>query len=175
MNALTTFLAHIFWPLKGIIYLEVYCLVWIYAMAKAWLGEIGAGILTIVVTIFAILVMMGRTNVFWNASGNAFARIAGGILRLIFALLGAWAFLAWGAINGRIATAREQALPGNMREDNLPLHYRMGRGIYRLLYNGISLIPVVNRNAMVVAVISRILSILIVFWGVWDLKRFLTT
>lgn len=187
METLKHFLLHLFWPVKGIIYLEVYLLLWIFWMSGVFLPDYGQILLIIVTVLFALAVTFNRVCQLKRAGAELAGAVFHSVIGVITAIFRAWGYLLLGVINGRIATSADQHLPWSIRfehgrfrrrrlhDDELPLHYLLGRGLYRLFYRLISLIPGLNGHQNVVATIARILGLVVVLWGVWDIPTFLTT
>lgn len=187
METLKTFLLHIFWPVKGIIYLEVYLLTWIFWMSWVYFSVYGVILLIVATVLFALAVTFNRVCQLRRAGARLAGAVFHSVIGVITAIFRAWWYLLVGVVNGRVATAADQHLPRSIRfdhgrfrrrrlnNDELPLHYLLGRGLYRLFYRLIALIPGLNGHQNVVATIARILGLVVVLWGVWDIPRFLTT
>ena len=187
METLKHFLIHLVWPLKGIIYLEVYLLLWIFWMSGVFLPDYGQILLIVATVLFALAVTFNRVCQLRRAGARLAGAVFHSVIGVITAIFRAWWYLLLGVATGRVATAADQHLPWSIRfehgrfrrrrlhDDELPLHYLLGRGLYRLFYRLISLIPGLNGHQNVVATIARILGLVVVLWGVWDIPTFLTT
>ncbi len=176
------FFTHLFWPLKGIIFLEVYLLTWVWAFLRADFMKNGV-ILLIVLTIFVCIgvTLEMRTR---RIIGHFFGHVLRYVFALLIRIVLAWVYLVIGVTIGRMdnrfqpptVTVNANGHHVNLSVSNrtTTLHYRMGRGIYRLLNRGLNrIIP--GRYSVVAVILARIIAILIAIWGVWDIPTFLLT
>jgi len=137
--------------------------------------------------LFALAVTFNRVCQLRRAGARLADAVFHSVIWVITAIIRGWWYLLLGIANGRVATAADQHLPWSVRfehgrfrrrrlhEDELPLHYLLGRWMYRMLYRLVGLIPGLNGHQNIVATIARVLGLVIALWGVWDIPRFLTT
>lgn len=182
-------LRNLLWPPKGIIYMEEQLLQWLYVFARTFLYDNMPNII-ILTTLYILLVyiVFDRPYRPHPIGGHVMRRILGFLLRFITTVFLSWFFLIYGATCGQ--------LRGNIGEENarihyrigprtligravfsftrLSLHFRFGRGIYRIAYRILGLIPPVRRNARVRSILARVLAMVVVLWGVWNIPYDLT-
>lgn len=176
------------WPPKGIIYLETQVLMWIYAFCKVWLIHNMPTIIVALSIIFVIgCVVFGRVRP--HMPRGSFHRIFGTIFRVITNIIFAWGMLIYGATagqvnntngenNARISYTRRvrTGMIWNVVHSftRLSLHFYLGRGIFRLFYRLLGYIPRIRENDRVRTIVARILTLVIVLWGVWMIPYDLT-
>ena len=167
------------WPIKGIIYMEEQVLQW----GLAWVLYNAEGLGVIVIILFGIGMMLSSYNLgryFRNVRGFGM-RLLLGLFATVLNILLAWFFLIWGALRGTMANTertnmhRMEVHGRHMHHRVIfgqsSLHYRMGRGLYRLIYTYIFRFI---RNANVRMILSRALALLIIVWGAWNIPYDLT-
>lgn len=176
------------WPPKGIIYLETQVLMWIYAFCKVWLIHNMPTIIVALAIIFVIgCVFFGRVRP--HMPRGRFHRIIGTIFRVITNIIFAWVMLIYGATagqvnntngenNARISYTRRvrTGMIWNVVHSftRLSLHFYLGRGIFRLFYRLLGYIPRIRENNRVRTIVARILTLVIILWGVWMIPYDLT-
>ena len=149
-------LYHVVWPPKGIIYMEEQLLQWGVALLIGYSAEI----MVIAITIFGIGMLLYSANLsryFRRVRGSA-TRLGYGVLYALRNILFAWAYLVWGAVHGRVDMSE--------RGSRTSLHYRFGRWLYRMLY--IYVFRFIHNNR-VREIVSRVIALVIIFWGVWNI------
>ena len=181
----------IIWPPKGIIYMEVQALMWLYTLIKVWLINNGYLLLIGLGIVLAI-----SYSVFGNARPRVprmgFHRIWHTIIRGITNITFAWFFLiygaGWGDLNGNNGannatytyTRRVHAGPvWNVVHNfsRVSLHFHLGRGIFRIFYRLLGCVSRFNNNPneeRTRVIIARVLAMLVIFWGVWMIPYDLT-
>lgn len=174
---------------SGIIYFEEQLIQATIAFAHAWILQEGAPLIIIGLAVYFILVwvLLGRIPHFHV--GRGVSRIARTVRHMLINILLAWAMLIYGALRGerRSQSTDEDENAGRRGEDNatfsrritpsyvlrhVSLHFRLGRLIYRGFYWLLGFIPFFHRNENTERAheyISRILAILVIFWGVWQI------
>ena len=176
------------WPPKGIIYFETQVLMWIYAYSKVWLIHNMPMIITAAAIIFVIgCAVFGRTRL--HMPRGMFPRVFGTIFRVLTNIVFAWGLLIYGAAVGQVDTADGEA---NARITytrrihtgpvwnvvhsftRLSLHFYLGRGIFRLFFYLLGFIPRLRENARNRGIIARVLTFVVIFWGVWMIPYDLT-
>ena len=180
---------NLLWPPKGIIYMEEQIFQWGYVFAKAYIYDNMPNII-ILATLYILFVyiLFDRPYRPHHAGGHLMRRIIGFLLRLLTTIFLSWFFLVYGALRGQLRGNRGE---GNARISyglrprtlvgraifsfsRLSLHFRLGRGIYRIFYRILGIIPPVRRNARVRSILARVITLLIVLWGVWNIPYDLT-
>ncbi len=178
------------WPPSGIIYAEVQIIMQACVLLKVWLEHYGYVLLIGAAIIFAIsCAVFGNTRVRTPRSG--FNRFFATLGRIIVNIIFAWIFLFYGALAGneRNNNGEENARISYTRRihtgpiwnivhsfTRLSLHFHLGRGIFRLFYRLLGLIPRFNQeNDRTRRYIARFLTVLVIIWGVWRLPYELTT
>lgn len=167
------------WPLKGIIYMEEQVIQWGIAIVTVYADFWGP----IVIMVFGIGMMIRSYNLgayFRDVRGFGM-RMLLGFMAMVANILLAWVFLVWGALRGtlncgeRANTHRVRARGCHLNYQvvggQASLHYRMGRGLYRLIYNYVFRF-ISNRNVRMI--LSRALALFIILWGVWNIPYDLT-
>lgn len=184
------FIAHILWsiiwPLKGIIYMEEQALQWCYAFGRVWITQYGYLLLIIGASIYAIFCVLGHPDSY-RSFGRIIINTVVQLLQTIFHIMFAWVYLLYGAINGRMDNSHQPFRvrmhfhgphPHWVVTRNYPtLHYMLGRWLYRFFYRIIRW--VCNRfnltlNTRQSATIARIMAVLVIIWGVWNIPYDLT-
>lgn len=152
---------NVVWPIKGIIYMEEQLLQWGLAFIIAYSAEIG----TIVIICLGIgmLLYSAHLSRYFRGVRSGARRFAHGVFILLRNILFAWWYLIWGAIHG--AVNRDE------QGSRTSLHYRFGRWIYRMLY--LYVFRFIPRND-VRRIVSRIVALVIILWGVWNIPYDLT-
>lgn len=181
MDFLMTIIFSILWPIKGIIYMEEQALQWIVAIGSVYLREYGY----VLLILFGIALMLSfghYQRVLRGASGAIFATIV-----LFFTVLinvcFAWVYLLYGAINGRMDNSHQpyrlsvRRAPRNRLHlvwdrTNPSLHYRLGRWLYRTINR--FLVRFLPDNPRVCSGIARVIALVIILWGVWNIPYDLT-
>lgn len=176
------------WPPKGIIYFETQVLMWIYAFCKVWLIHNMPIIIMAAAIIFVIgSVVFGRTRP--HMPRGMFHRVFGTIFRIFTNIIFAWGFLIYGAAIGQVDNTNGEA---NARISytrrvhtgpiwnvvhsftRLSLHFNLGRGIFRLFFYLLGFIPRLRENSRTRGIIARVLTFVVIFWGVWMIPYDLT-
>lgn len=183
-------LLSLLWPPKGIIYMETQILMWLYAIVKVWLKHNGYVLLIGAGIIFAIsCAVFGNTRV--RMPRMAFHRIWSTIARVVTNIVFAWFFLIYGAARGEVRgnAGQNNATISHSRRvyvgpvwnvvhnfTRISLHFHLGRGLFRLFYRLLGLIPrLSNENGeRSRRVIARLLAMVVIFWGVWMIPYELT-
>lgn len=185
---ITVALPQILWPLKGIIYMEEQALQWIVAYAHAWIWENGSIILLFFAIIFVLSFVLG--------SGRRPRRkdTVVGIFHLLWSFIVnvcfAWFFLIYGAIAGaleedqnpqcgvdnarvieNIRINHTRCWTTEHRYTRLSVHFRIGRGLFRIFYKVMEYLPILgdDRLKTVRKGIARLLALVIILWGVWNI------
>ena len=172
-------LKSLLWPIKGIIYFEEQVLQW----GLAYLIVYSTQIMAIVITLFGIGLMLhlSHQREYMRRSTFRLGAFMVIVLAFLFNIAFAWVFLILGAVRGtvgrgeRVTNYTIETNAGRMhtrRERNYPsLHYRLGRWIYRTIYTYV--FPFVA-NVRLRSVLSRVLALVIILWGVWHIPYDLT-
>lgn len=149
-------LFNVVWPPKGIIYMEEQLLQWGIALLKGYSTEI----MVIVITIFGIGMLLYSANLsrYFRRVRGSIRHLGFGLLYAIRNILFAWYYLVWGAIHGRVDRSEHGS--------RTSLHYRFGRWLYRMLY--IYVFRFIHNNR-VREIVSRVIALVIIFWGVWNI------
>ena len=167
------------WPIKGIIYMEEQVIQWCLAWVLYYTDSLGV----IVIILFGIGMMLSSYNLggYFRNVRNFGLRMLLGFLATILNILLAWFFLVWGAIRGTLANAERtnvhrmevhgRHMHYRVIHGRSGLHYRMGRGLYRLIYTYVFRF-IGNNNVRMI--LSRALALLIILWGVWNIPYDLT-
>lgn len=176
------------WPPKGIIYFESQVLLWIYAYVKVWVIHNMPILLMAAAIIFVIgCAGFGRTRphmprLFWHRAFRT-------ILRVLTNIIFAWGFLVYGALAGQVnnTNGENNANISYTRRihtgpiwnvvhsfTRLSLHFHMGRGIFRLFYRLLGNISMLRENERNRTIIARVLTLIVIFWGVWMIPYDLT-
>lgn len=181
MNFLMTIIISIVWPIKGIIYMEEQALQWIFAIGTVYLREYGY-ILLILLGIGLILSFGHYRRVLYGARGAIVATIVLLVTVVINVCL-AWFYLIYGAINGRMADTHQplrlsvRRNPRNrlhlvLDRTNPSLHYRLGRWLYRTFNRLLLHIPRINPTFC--SALARVIALVVILWGVWNIPYDLT-
>lgn len=176
------------WPPKGIIYFETQVLMWIYAYSKVWLTHNMPIIIMAAAIIFVIgCAVFGHTRP--HMPRGIFGRVFGTIFRVLTNIIFAWGLLIYGAAVGQVDNANGEA---NARISytrrihtgpiwnvvhsftRLSLHFYLGRGIFRLFFYLLGFIPRLRENSRNRGIIARVLTFVVIFWGVWMIPYDLT-
>lgn len=172
-------LLDVVWPLKGIIYMEEQVLQWGILWVLSYTDTLGV----IVIMLFGIGMMLSSYNLgrYFRSVRSFGMRMLLGLLATILNILLAWFFLIWGAVRGTLAnmertnTHRMEVHGRHMHHRVIAgqssLHYRMGRGLYRLIYTYVFRF-IGNNNVRMI--LSRALALLIIVWGAWNIPYDLT-
>lgn len=176
------------WPPKGIIYLEEQMLQWVLAIGKVWFKYHMPEII-IAVTIYLLVMYVVFERTHCHHGGRTIHRVMGFLGRIFLNIALAWAMLIYGALRGEVAGNRGE---GNARVTTtatlhrsrlwavtqsftrLSLHFRLGRAIYRLVYRVLGFIPYMNNNDRVRHIVARIVAMIIIVWGAWNIPYDLT-
>ena len=116
--------------------------------------------MAIVITIFGIGMLLHSANLsryFRGLRGRA-TRFAYGVLFTLRNIVFAWFYLVWGAIHGRVDMSENGS--------RTSWHYRFGRGLYSVLY--LYVFRFIHNNRVRV-IVSRVIALVIIFWGVWNI------
>ena len=179
----------ILWPPKGIIYMEEQAIQWLVAFSHAWINAYGGAIITViaiyVVIMFVVFERMPRPA----AHGGIIGRIFRFVWSMIVVILFAWVFLIVGALVGqregnrgeRFARVENQYtnhitrnFGTTFRITRLSLHFRLGRAIYRFCFWLTGFIPAIARNNRLHEVLARVLAMVVILWGVWNIPYDIT-
>ncbi|MDO4189965.1 MAG: hypothetical protein Q4D29_13350 [Lachnospiraceae bacterium] len=178
-------LQHIMWPLKGIIYAEEQFVLWHIVLGAGLMTQVVPMLITAMAIYFVIVfVVIGRER------PHGPHHHVGGVLRTLLTGLGAiafsWFFLLLGVWAGESAEAQRAATTtytyrrrfgrweGVRSFTRVSLHFRLGRGLYRLMHRAIGHIPVIARDARVHRAVALIICLVICLWGVWNIPYDLT-
>lgn len=186
------FLLHIIWtiiwPVKGIIYMEEQALQWVYAYASVWLANYGYVFL--IIFGIALVISMEHYHRVLRGSVNIIFATVVQFFTIILNVLLAWGYLIYGAVNGRMDDSHQphrlyvHRAPHNritlrFEENNTTLHYRMGRGLYRIFFNGLTALSRFRifaflQRRQVRSIIARCIALVIIVWGMWHIPYDLT-
>lgn len=186
------FLLHIIWtiiwPIKGIIYMEEQALQWVYAYASVWLANYGY-VFLILFGIALVISMEHYRHVLRGTANIVFATIVQ-FFTIILNVLLAWCYLVYGTINGRMDDSHQphrlhvHRAPHNritlrFEENNTTLHYRMGRGLYRIFFNALTALSRFRIFAFLQrrqtrSILARGLALVVIVWGMWHIPYDLT-
>ena len=178
----------IIWPVKGIIYMEEQALQWCYAYLSVLLANYGYVFL--IIFGIALMISMGHyRHVLRGTRGIIIATLIWALTVIVNTVL-AWIYLLYGAVNGRIDNSHQphrisvqrghhNHLDFRFDANNPTLHYRMGRGLYRIFFNGLTALARVRifrflQNRQVRSIIARCIALIIIVWGVWHIPYDLT-
>ena len=180
MELLLYILSNVFWPLKGIIMMEERFILYTLSIGLIYFGNfLGVVFIMVFAIVLAITLNLRRT---WNGFLGFMATFIVEFIAFIFNITFAWFYLVYGAINGRMNEShvpRRLTVRRNRHRVNIAfvannpgIHYRLGRGIYRLFYRFFSwIIHSLNltlSNTMISAT-SRIFTLIVILWGIWYL------
>lgn len=176
------------WPPKGVIYFETQVLMWIYAYSKVWLIHNMPTIIAAIAVVFVIgCAVFGRTRP--HMPHGMFHRVFGTLFRVLTNILFAWGLLIYGAAVGQIDTTDGEANARisytrrihtgrvwNVAQSftRLSFHFWLGRAIFRLFFRLLGYIPRLRGNARMRGIIARVLTFVVIFWGVWMIPYDLT-
>lgn len=178
----------IVWPIKGIIYMEEQALQWCYAYLSVLLANYGY-VFLILFGIALVISMEHYHRVLRGTANIIFATIIQ-VFTVILNVLLAWGYLIYGAVNGRMDDSHQphrlyvHRAPHNrivlhFEENNATLHYRMGRGLYRIFFNALTALSRFRifaflQRRQVRSVIARCIALVIIVWGMWHIPYDLT-
>ena len=178
----------IVWPIKGIIYMEEQALQWCYAYLSVLLANYGY-VFLILFGIALMISMEHYRHVLRGTANIVFATIIQ-FFTIILNVLLAWCYLVYGAINGRMDDSHQphrlyvRRAPHNhivlrFEENNTTLHYRMGRGLYRIFFNGLTALSRFRifrflQRRQTRSILARGLALVIIVWGMWHIPYDLT-
>lgn len=165
----------------GIIRFENQLVMAIYAYVKVWLINYLPVILIGVAIIYMIGAgVFGRTRI--HVHGGTFQRVFGTIMRVITNIIFAWGLLIYGAAVGQVdnANGEENARITYTRRvrtgpiwnvvhsfTRISLHFNIGRGLFRAFFWVLGFIPRLRDNSRIRGIIARVLTFVVIFWGVW--------
>lgn len=179
LEMIWTILWNVVWPIKGIIYMEEQLIQWGLAFIIAYFDEIGV----ILVILFGIGMMIRSAHLshYFRDVRSMFGRFCLGLLATVLNIFLAWIFLIWGAARGTLARteranthrvhAHRHGLHHQVIGGRASLHYRFGRWIFRTLYTYVfRFIP----NTTIREWTARIVALVIILWGCWNIPYDLT-
>lgn len=178
----------IVWPIKGIIYMEEQALQWCYAYLSVLLANYGY-VFLIIIGIALVISMEHYRHVLRGTANIVFATIVQ-FFTIILNVLLAWGYLIYGAVNGRMDDSHQphrlyvHRAPHNritlrFEENNTTLHYRMGRGLYRIFFNGLTALSRFRifrflQRRQTRSILARGLALVVIVWGMWHIPYDLT-
>lgn len=181
------------WPPKGIIYFEEQVLQWIYAFGKVWLLNNAPTIIVIVTIYLLIMYVVFERRHHHRRHRGMLGRVIGFVGRFLTALFFTWGFLIYGALRGNLveeenpdrgeANARYNITRTVYRGrvwsivqpfTRISLHFRLGRWLYRGSYRLLGHIAYMRMNDQVRRTTARVLAMVVILWGVWNIPYDLT-
>lgn len=180
----------ILWPPKGIIYMEEQAIQWMVAFSHAWINAYGAVFITVIAIYVVIMFVVFERMPHPVAHGGGIGRrVFHFIWSMLIVVLFSWIFLIVGALTGerngnrgerfaRVENQYTNRITRNFgtvyRITRLSLHFRLGRAIYRFCFWLTGLIPAIARNNRLHEVLARIMAMVVILWGVWNIPYDIT-
>lgn len=177
------------WPPKGIIYFEEQLFQWIFAFGSVWMMHNMASIIIAITIYFLFAYIVFERRGCHRHGITAGRSILNFVFRMCVTIAMSWFMLIYGAVRGQIN--------GNRGENNarvttnityrrgrfynvvqsfvrLSVHFQIGRGLYSLAYRLLRYIPFMQDNDRARHITARIIALVIILWGVWNIPYDLT-